>query len=421
MGGVMTEPDASQGFGAPRDLVVDAVRNLHAVRQRSALALLGIVIGTAAVIAMITIGENAKSHALAQFLAMGADLLAIQPDSNPSGRPPPFTPGDVAALRELPGIDAVAPLALAGMELAHDRNRVVASVAGVTGDLFAMARLSVAQGRVLSDFDGGGTFVVLGWTAARQLAGAQKMEAGKTEAGPMDAGGRLTIGDAVRIGGYGYTVVGVLNEVVPNPLLPVDLNSAALIPLPGLRRVAPAAEISSLTIRRKPGADEEALHASVAAHFVGPPRPRPVVVQSARQLIAAMADQMRVHTLLLSAIGAISLVVGGVGVMNVMLMNVVERRREIGLRLALGARPRDIRAMFLIEALVLSVVGGVLGIALGVAAAALYAENAGWRFGLSALAPPLGLGMSVVVGLFFGLYPAVRAARLDPIVALRGD
>lgn len=416
MGGVMTEPDASQGFGVPRDLIVDAVRNLHAVRQRSALALLGIVIGTAAVIAMITIGENAKSHALAQFQAMGADLLAIQPDSNPSGRPPPFTPGDVAALRELPGIDAVAPLALAGMELAHDRNRVVASVAGVTGDLFAMARLSVAQGRFLSDFDGAGTFVVLGWTAARQLAGAQKTEVGK-----MEAGGRLTIGDAVRIGGYGYTVVGVLNEVVPNPLLPVDLNNAALIPLPGLRRVAPAAEITSLTIRQKPGADEEALHASVAAHFVGSPRPRPVVVQSARQLIAAMADQMRVHTLLLSAIGAISLVVGGVGVMNVMLMNVVERRREIGLRLALGARPRDIRSMFLIEALVLSVVGGVLGIALGVAAAALYAENAGWRFGLSALAPPLGLGMSVVVGLFFGLYPAVRAARLDPIVALRGD
>ena len=393
------------GTGLLGTLAAEAIGNLHAMRQRSLLALLGIVIGTAAVIAMIAIGETAKQQALGQFKAMGTDLLAVHQDSAQPGRPAPFTPGDAAALRDRPEIDAVAPLALAGMEIAHGRNRVTASVAGVTGDLPPVARLRVAEGRFLSEFDGGQTFAVLGAGLARQLGGE---------------GTPPAVGDAVRMGGYGYTVIGVLEETVPNPLLPVDLNGAAFVPLPGMRRIAPAAGITTLVARMAPGVGDEAARQAAAAHFAGP-RPRPVVVQSARQLIAAMAEQMQVYTLLLAAIGGISLVVGGVGVMNVMLMSVVERRREIGVRLAVGARPRDIRAMFLVEALTLSLAGGALGTALGTGAAVLYAQTAGWPFALPAAALPLGLGMSVAVGLFFGFYPAVRASRLDPIQALRGE
>ncbi|MBP2316908.1 ABC transporter permease [Azospirillum soli] len=398
------------GTGLLGTLAAEAVGNLRAMRQRSLLALLGIVIGTAAVIAMVAIGETAKQQALGQFKAMGTDLLAVHQDSAQPGRLTPFTPGDAAALRDRPEIDAVAPLAIAGVEIAHGRSRVTASVAGVTADLPPVARLRVAEGRFLSAFDEGQTFAVLGAGVARRLG-----EEGRPPA----------VGDVVRMGGYGYTVIGVLEETVANPLLPVDLNGAAFVPLAGLRRIAPAAGITTLIARMAPGVGDEAARQAAVTHFAQPhatgPRARPVVVQSARQLIAAMAEQMQVYTLLLSAIGAISLVVGGVGVMNVMLMSVVERRREIGVQLAVGARPRDIRAMFLVEALALSLAGGALGTALGTAAAAFYAQTAGWPFALPAVALPLGLGMSVAVGLFFGLYPAVRAARLDPIQALRGE
>jgi len=410
--------EESGGPGLWRALVADALGNLRAVRQRSLLALLGIGIGTAAVVAMLGVGDAAKRQALGQFRAMGTDLLAIQADTAQAGRPAPLMPGDASELLGRSGLVAVAPIAVTGMELAHGRARAVASVAGVTGDLAAVARLRMAEGRFLSAFDGSQTFVVLGGGLARKLGGDGGGNGGWND-GPDGAG--PAVGDDLRLGGYRYTVIGILEETLPNPLLPVDLNGAALVPLPGLRRIAADTGLTALVARIAPDTDDMAARHAVAAHFADAPHPRPVVVQSARQMIAAMAGQMQVYTLLLAAVGGISLIVGGVGVMNVMLMSVVERRREIGIRLALGARPRDILGMFLVEASVLSLGGGVLGTALGIAAAAIYARSAGWPFALPAAALPLGLGMSVLVGLLFGILPALRASRLDPIQALRGE
>nr|WP_274389723.1 ABC transporter permease [Azospirillum doebereinerae] len=387
-------------------MVADAFRNLCSVRQRSLLALLGVVIGTAAVIALVNIGDNAKHHALSQFQAMGTDLLTVRREFSALGQPPAFTLDDVAALAALPEIDAAAPLAVGGLEIVRGRARVSLGVAGVTAEFFRLTRLTAAAGRVLSPLDARQTSVVLGSGAVRQLAGE---------------GAPPAVGQWIRLGGYNYTIVGVLEPTVANPLLPIDTDNAVFVPLEGMRRVAAGGDIAGIVLRKPPETDDRAAGAAVAGHFAAPPRPRPVAVQTARQMIAAMAEQMEVYALLLAAVGGISLVVGGVGVMNVMLMSVVERRREIGLRLALGARPRDIRAMFLIEATALSVAGGGLGALLGLAAAAVYARSAGWDFILSAAAPPLGIGMSLAVGLFFGLYPAIRASRLDPIVALRAE
>jgi putative ABC transport system permease protein len=394
------------GVGILRELIADAFRNLYAVRQRSVLALLGIIIGTAAVIAMINIGENAQRQSLKQFMAMGTDVLSIRQDFIAAGRQSPFAAGDAADLLALPGVAATAPLAMAGGEMARERNRMSSSIVGVTSALFSVGRLSIAQGRFLSDFDERQTFVVVGANVSRQLAGE---------------GRDLAVGDIVRISTYNYTVIGVLNRIVNNPMFPIDLNEAAFVPLAGMRRITPTADVTNIIARMAPGYDDEAVRRSITSHFASSPRPRTVIVQSARQLILSMAEQMQVYTLLLSAIGGISLVVGGVGVMNVMLMSVVERRREIGLRLALGARPRDVRTMFLVESLILSLVGGVFGVVLGIAVAAIYAETAQWSFALSPVALPLGAGMSVCVGLTFGLYPAIRASRLDPIVALRSE
>lgn len=391
--------------GVWRELVADAFRNLRAAGQRSLLALLGIVIGTAAVIAMIAIGHNAQQQSVRQFMAMGIDILAVRKDFVPSGAVFALTAEDVAALARLPSIADAAPLAVAGVEIPRTGTRLMLPIAGVTPDMFRLARLTAAAGRPLGTADAALTVAVLGAEAARLLGTAP--------------------GGTVALGRYRYTVVGILAPVVPNPLLPVDLNGAVLIPQPGMKRLAAGlgadGEIATIILRKAPGAEDSIAAAAVAAHFAASPRPRPVHIQTARQLIAAQAEQMTVYTALLSAIGGISLIVGGVGVMNVMLMNVVERRREIGLRLALGARPRDIRAMVLVESAALSLTGGGIGTALGVAAAAVYARTAGWDVVLPAVAVPLGLGMSVAVGLLSGLYPAVSASRLDPIASLRGE
>lgn len=389
-----------------RELIVDAFRNLYSVRQRSLLALLGIVIGTAAVIAMVNIGDNARHHSLSRFLAMGTDLLTVRREFSTLGQPPSFTLDDVAALRALPPITAAAPLASGGLEIVRGRARVMTNLAGVNADFFPLTRLVAAEGRPLTESDGRETVVVLGADAAMQLAGG--------EAPPVT-------GQLIRLGDYNYTLIGILAPTVANPLLPIDVNNTAFVPLEGMRRIFPGGQITNIVLRKTAEMDDRAAQSAVADYFAMPPRPRTVAVQTARQMIAAMTEQMEVYTLLLAAIGGISLIVGGVGVMNVMLMSVVERRREIGLRLALGARPRDIRAMFLIEAAALSVGGGALGAVLGLAAAAVYASTAGWAFILSMAAPPLAVGTSLAVGLFFGLYPAVRASRLDPIIALRAE
>ncbi|BAI75638.1 permease of ABC transporter (plasmid) [Azospirillum sp. B510] len=398
--------DGESGGRLWRALAADALRNLGAMRQRSLLALLGIAIGTAAVVALISIGENAREHSMRQFLAMGADILTVQKDFSLSSRPATLTRADVERLRTVPGIEEVAPVAMLGVEIRQGRTRLPSPVAGVTPELFALVQAKAAQGRTLTEQDRAETVVVLGAGLARRLA----------EDGQPPAPGGL-----LRMGGYNHTVVGVLADSVPNPVLPLDVNSTAFVPLSGARRVSVNSDITNLVVRKASSADDQAVRRSLIEEFSAGPRPRTVMVQSARQLIVAMTDQARVHTLLLAAIGGVSLIVGGVGVMNVMLMGVVERRREIGLRLALGARPIDVRAMFLAEALALSLCGGMVGVLLGLAAAALYAWNAGWAFAPSILSLPLGLGMSSGVGLFFGLYPAVQASRLEPVAALRGE
>ncbi|AWB07932.1 ABC transporter permease (plasmid) [Azospirillum humicireducens] len=402
----MPMDDGEYGGCRWRALAADAVRNLGAMRQRSLLALLGIAIGTAAVVALISIGENAREHSMRQFLAMGADILTVQKDFGLSGRPAALTLADVERLRALPGIEEVAPVAMLGVEIRQGRTRLPSAVAGVTPDFFALVQAKAAQGRMLTDQDRTATAVVLGAGLARRLA----------EDGRLPAPGSL-----LRMGGYNHTVVGVLAASVPNPVLPLDVDSTAFVPLSGARRVSANSDITNLVVRKTSAAADRAVRQSMTGHFSGGAHPRAVVVQSARQLIVAMTDQARVHTLLLAAIGGVSLLVGGVGVMNVMLMGVVERRREIGLRMALGARPFDVCAMFLAEALALSLSGGMAGVLLGLAAAAVYAWNAGWSFAPSVPSLPLGLGMSCGVGLFFGLYPAVQASRLEPVAALRGE
>lgn len=386
-------------------LAHEAVANLLAVAQRSVLALLGIVIGTASVIAMLNVGHNAEVESIRQFKSMGTDLIVAQifMGQAKGGAPTALAIEDIS--KSLPSIRQIAPLSITGMRLGRDGS-TQSSVIGATPSLEGVVRLRTAEGRFLTRFDTDETYAIVG----AKIAASSKISAHP-----------LHPGDQVRIGNYLFTIIGVLAEATHNPLLPFDINTSVIIPQTSMRRVA--TQTGSSTILAAATEDSDP---TLAADVLGE-RLRalhggiPVQTQSARQLIEGMQKQASIMAGLLAAIGSISLLVGGVGVMNVMLMNVAERRREIGLRMALGARRSHIRTMFLMEAALLSLTGGICGTLLGMLAALAYARYSGWDFTPSSLALPLGAVISAGVGLFFGAYPAASAARLDPIETLRAE
>jgi len=216
-------------------------------------------------------------------------------------------------------------------------------------------------------------------------------------------------------------VIGITRSQPAAILIPVQADDSLFLPLEGLRRVMNDPQISNLIVRVAPGQDTNQLADALTLALKQRLRGREVEVQVPQQMIDGMTRQSRTFGYLLMALGGISLVGGGVGVMNVMLMNVSERRREIGVRMALGARRKDIRNLFLLEAVTLTAVGALSGALLGMAAAYLYARMSGWQFSLAVLSLPLGVGSTLLVGLFFGLYPAISASRLQPVEALRDE
>jgi len=204
-------------------------------------------------------------------------------------------------------------------------------------------------------------------------------------------------------------------------LRPYEINEGLLVPMDIALRMAVPREISAITVRLKPDADSQAGMRQITDWYARVAPDVPIDCMSAEQLIEQMQRQMRLFTLLLGAIGSISLIVGGVGVMNVMLVSVTERRREIGIRRALGARRRDIQIQFLVEALLLCSAGGLLGAGVGALATRIVSHFCHWQFVWTSGALILAIAVSSVIGVFFGFYPAGQAARLNPIVALREE
>jgi putative ABC transport system permease protein len=390
-----------------REIALDATANLRALKSRTVLALVGIAIGTAAVIAMLHVGYNARNEAMRQFDALGIDLVSISPKSD--GTKASIIPFDAA--RALPaagvGLAAAAPLILGGTSIRVGRVSLPASLVAATDGIYSLAKAEIATGRRTSDLDGFAAFAVLGADLAKGISTA--------------SGRSIRIGDQVTVENQIMTVVGILSSVYPNMILNLDLNQSIVVPYAAARRLIPDPQITNIAARLDVGVEDQIASARISEYFRGRMRGDGVNVQTARELILSLEKQMRVYGVLLLAIGTVSLVVGGVGVMNVMLMSVMERRREIGIRLAIGARRRDIRAMFLIEALLLSAAGSIVGTLVGTLAGWLFASASAWSFSAAPIALPLGVGMALAVGLFFGSYPAARAARLDPIAALRSE
>ncbi len=388
----------------PGEGVLEALGNLYAQRQRSLLALLGIMIGTASIVAMLAIGHMAQHETMRMYKHLGVDILQIHalPVTGPEG----FL--ERAAIESLPSGDpdilAAAPLSVGRAGVAMNGASADLAVVTTSAALPGLTGMHLAQGRFLGAIDEGALATVVGAGAAAKLS---------------TPGAPLVPGASVRIGQYVYSVVGVLEPMPYTAFDPTNFNDAVLIPLNGAGRFRASDQPDTVLMRLRPDADVKAAGARIAARLANP-RSRMQVI-SARELIDGMNAQKAIHGRLLTAIGGISLLVGGIGVMNVMLMGVMERRREIGLRAAIGATPGDLRRMFLIEAAVLAFVGGVGGLILGLAAALLTARVSGWAFAAPAYVLVLGPGMAALVGVAFGLYPAAKAASLDPIEALRGE
>ena len=385
----------------------EAGTSLRSVLARSALALVGIVVGIGAVIAMVSTGQIVRAESLKQFQELGTDIVTIRRQfTRVRGRVLDIGLADVERLPgAVPAVESAAAAVDSNTPIRYRGRPLGPGMAfGVTGAFFDLSRLAVAEGRLVSDLDRHRFHCVAGARIAQ---------------GIRDAGAVSPIGERIRVFGRLCTVVGVLESVPPlavgRNLVPDD---TVFLPIIAAMR-AGAGGIRNAVARAREGVEPETAQREVQVYF-GRVRPElKVAVTTAGQLIARMRSQGQLFTLLLGAIASISLIVGGVGVMNVMLLSIRERRREIGLRRAVGARRSDVQQQFVIESSALALVGGALGVVLGVAAAWGICRYAGWPFAVSTTAVTVGVAVAAAVGVFFGLYPAYRAAKLDPIEALR--
>jgi putative ABC transport system permease protein len=409
------------------DLLMISLRTLAKNKLRSGLTVLGVVIGIAAVTTMVSLGQGAAQLIQNQFQALGSNVILVLPASSQnngvqSGNVPTLTEADARAIaEECPSVLAVSPfIGASGQVIGGNVNWQPAQMFGVGADYPVVRNWPMAAGEFFSERDvaGAAKVCVLGHTVARQLF---------PEADP--------VGQQVRVKNIPFTVVGVLVAKGAD-MVGQDQDDALLMPYTTVRkrlRSSAFANVDLIFVSARsqalsPRAEQEIGALLSERHHIPPGGKPDFAVSNMAQVAGVFSVIMGGLTTMLAAIAAISLVVGGVGIMNIMLVSVTECTREIGIRMALGARPRDILRQFLVEAVVLSSIGGAIGIALGVAASAgvvvlinAVLPSTKWPFALSIPAAVVALLFAAAVGIFFGYYPARRASRLDPIESLRYD
>jgi putative ABC transport system permease protein len=398
-----------------------AFRALGVNKLRSALTMLGIVIGVAAVIAMVAVGEGARARVAEQIRSLGSNLLVVASASiNVRGvrgaGMATLTDDDALALqREVPAVQAAAPSLGRGMQVVHGSLNWGTLVSGITPEWFEVKEWAILDGRAITaeDHAAAAKVAIVGQTAAYHLFG---------EDDPL--------GQSIRIQRVPFTIVGVLDRKGQNTW-GQDQDDVVMVPLSTARqklfgriRSSSARAVWALTVKLREGEDFDAAAAQIREllrqrHHLQPYQDDDFTIRDPYEAVQAQQEASRVLALLLAAIAAVSLLVGGIGIMNIMLVSVTERTREIGLRMAVGARRRDILAQFLVEALTMSLVGGAIGIAVGLGGSHAISYFADWRTLIAPDAVVVAFAFAAAVGVVFGLYPARKAARLDPIDALR--
>lgn len=395
--------------------VEEGLRQFLHAKLRTFLALLGVLVGSASVVAMVLGGQLATNQALLEFKSLGTDLLAVSlTASNSDDAASSSTPSTDLTLDQAlsleqanPAIQAIAPYTQLYYPLSYQGTVMNGMILGVTNHFKDVVHVEMAKGRFITLADRYAFFCVLGHNLYEQMKATSVKD---------------PLGQPIQIGDNSFVVVGVAAPWPENSFVYANIDDSVMIPLMASQAISEYATISNIIMRLLPTADINGVETSIQNQINRISPNKALNFRSAKELIAKMKRQNDILTAFLGLIGSVSLVVGGIGVMNIMLVSVIERRREIGIRLAVGATRRDITLLFLTESVMLSVLGGSLGVILGLLIAYLIATFYHWTFTIFWLAPMAGFSVSVLVGIFFGWYPAMLAARLDPIEALRsGD
>ncbi|MBP2673233.1 MAG: hypothetical protein H6Q84_73 [Deltaproteobacteria bacterium] len=395
-------------------------RSLRANKMRSGLTMLGMIIGVSAVIIMVAIGEGANQRIAAQIASTGSNLLLVLPGSTTSGglragfgSTPTLTLGDAKAVgKEVPSVALVSPTSRSSGPVVYGNQNWSTILQGVSPEFLEIRSWVTVSGRPFTqqEMDASAKVCLLGRTVAENLFGEED-----------------PVGKIVRIKRAPFTVIGLLEPKGQSPN-GQDQDDTVILPVTTLvKKLAGSAHsgtVGALLVQAVDGDRVKEAEREVASllrqrHRIGPGQDDDFNVRNLSEMLALAETATRTMSLLLGGIASVSLLVGGIGIMNIMLVSVTERTREIGIRMAVGARERDILSQFLIEAVLLALTGGAVGIFLGAGGSILISRFAGWSTEISPGAVLLAFGFSAAVGVFFGFYPARKASRMDPIEALR--
>jgi len=399
-----------------------ALKALRINKLRTALTMLGMIIGVGAVIAMLAIGGGAQERVRDQLKNLGSNLMMIFPGSTTAsgvrlgaGAAQSMTEEDAQAIAiEVEGVVVAAPSLRGSGHVVFGNANWATQFLGVTNDYMIARDWPLESGRLFEpgELSGSGKVTIIGQTTAQQLFG---------DADPID--------QVIRVRKVPLTVAGVLARKGQNAM-GQDQDDIVLMPISTARnRVLGQTQgkqrrVNTISVKTAEGADMKAIEDRIRELLrqrmkVQPGGDEPFTVRNLTEMLQAQEAASRVMTMLLGAVASVSLLVGGIGIMNIMLVSVTERTREIGLPMAGGAGGRDILKQFLVEAVTLSMIGGALGIVFGVAASFAVGAFAGWRTDITPQAIGLAVGFAAAIGVFFGFYPARKASRLLPIEALR--
>jgi putative ABC transport system permease protein len=403
-------------------LIRVALRAVAVNKLRSALTMLGIIIGVAAVIVRVAVGAGAQARVVEQIRALGSNLLLILSGARTQGgvrlavgSTYTLSEDDAIAINREIHEALAAPALRGGAQVVWGNSNWATQIYGTTPDYLDVRQWALQTGRIFeaAEMSGAGKVCIVGQTVVRQLFG-----------------GTDPVGQVLRIKRVPFTVIGVL-ENKGQSMMGTDQDDIILVPIAtarsrvlGSANLAKQRSVSTIWVKVADGYDTKAAEEQVRAllrqrHRLQAGAEDDFSLRNLAEVMAAQEASSRVLAVLLAAVASVSLVVGGIGIMNIMLVSVTERTREIGLRMALGARTRDILGQFLVEAVTLSLIGGLVGVLLGVGGSLAVAHFAGWKVLLSGQAVALAVVFAFVIGVFFGFYPARKAARLNPVEALR--
>jgi putative ABC transport system permease protein len=399
-----------------------ALNALRTNKMRSALTMLGIIIGVGAVIATVAVGSGATERIQEQIQSIGSNVIIVLPGSITSsgirlgsGNAVTLTVDDAQAIaNECPDVQAVAPASRGAAQIVSGNNNWATSIQGTTPDYLSIRDIGIQSGASFTqqDVDSSAKVALLGQTVVNNLFNGQD-----------------PVGQIIRIKNVPFTVAGTL---VPKGQSPTgqDQDDVILMPISTAKKKvlgssqANSASVGSLLVQARAPEVIDAAQREMESllrqrHRLQPNQDDDFSIRNMEEIFQAQETSSRVMSILLASIASVSLIVGGIGIMNIMLVSVTERTREIGLRQAIGAKTKDILTQFLVEAVALSILGGVVGIILGIIASKLISLFAHWSTVVSPAAIAMAFMFSALVGVFFGFYPARKAALLDPIDALR--